>query len=100
MNYQQAVAYEEIKRKRNIKIEQIWSKEKKEPTPEKDTRVWRRETNDQTNGATLSALMEKQRKEMMKIGACFKCRKNGHLLKDYPTRKEGHKQAEKKSLEQ
>ena len=79
---------------------QKWSKEEKEQIPEKNTGVWRKETNGQTNGAALSTLTENQRKEMMKIGACFKCRKTGHLSKECPTRKEGHKQAEKKELGQ
>ena len=99
-NYRQAVVYEEMERKRNMETGQKWSKGKKEQIPEKDTRVWRKETNGQINGAALSALTENQRKELMKAGACFKCRKTGHLSKECPTRKEGHKQEEKKSLGQ
>ena len=99
-NYRQAVAHEDMERKRNVEIGQKWSKGKKEQIPEKDTRVWRRETNGQNNEAALSTLTEDQRKELMKIGACFKCRKNGHLSKECPTKKEGHKQAVRKSLGQ
>ena len=36
---------------------------------------------------SIGALMEKERTALMKIGACFRCKKTGHLSRDCPDKK-------------
>ena len=46
-----------------------------------------------TNGtAVIGALTEEMCAALMKIGACFRCRKTGHLSRDCPLKNQGQQQ--------
>ena len=46
-----------------------------------------------SNGtALIGALMEEMWAALMKIGACFRCRKMGHMSKDCPLKNQGQQQ--------
>ena len=43
---------------------------------------------------SIGALMEKERTALMKIRACFRCKKTGHLSRDCPDKKNGGQQVQ------
>ena len=43
---------------------------------------------------SIGALTEKERTALMKIGACFRCKKTGHLSRDCPDKKNGGQQVQ------
>ena len=48
-----------------------------------------------SNGtALIGALMEEMRAALMKIGACFRCRKTGHMSRDCPLKNQGSQQTQ------
>ena len=54
-----------------------------------------------TNGTTvISALTEEMRAALMKIGACFQCRKTGHLSRDCPLKYQGQQQQQPQQQQQ
>ena len=44
---------------------------------------------------SIGAMTEKERTTLMKLGACFRCKKRGHLSKDCPDKYEGKKEEKK-----
>ena len=44
---------------------------------------------------SIGAMTEKERTALMKLGACFRCKKRGHLSKDCPDKYEGKKEEKK-----
>ena len=43
---------------------------------------------------SIRALTEKEKSALMKLGACFKCKKQGHLSRDCPDKNEQEKPAQ------
>ena len=48
-----------------------------------------KETDPNAMDTSIRALMEEERTRLMKIGACFRCRKTGHLSWDCPDKNKG-----------
>ena len=54
-----------------------------------------------TNGTmVIGALTEEMRAALMKIGACFRCRKTGHLSRDCPLKNQGQQQQQQQQPQQ
>ena len=45
----------------------------------------------------IDSMTTEERAALMKVGACFKCKKIGHLSKDCPDKNEGAKTAQKRT---
>ena len=50
-----------------------------------------KETDPNAMDTSIGALTEEERTKLMKIGACFRCRKTGHLSRDCPDKNKGTK---------
>ena len=70
-------------------------------TPKKKT--WFNQNQNKDPNAmdtTIGALTEEMKVDLMKIGACFRCRKTGHLSQDCPDKNNGTKTSSVQQLEQ
>ena len=95
--YKKATQYDS-----NFRLAQAMMALDNQPTQKNTRRTWQNQNQNKdpnamdigatTNGTTIGALTEEMHATLMKIGACFRCRKTGHLSCDCPLKNQGQQQ--------